>query len=210
MEEIIVTRRTFLVGLVIAILAASLISTVISTQLAVGPQGPKGDKGDLGSQGQQGLPGTDGLDGRSAYEIWLDQGNSGTEQDFLDSLKGEQGPAVNFSIANMSGWLPAPAYDSGWLNNWTDYGGDYWLMNLTHGLNTTEVLVYVFGRFNETIGEFENGTIHQFAYGGVIGPFGSSAGVFWVLGENEIKLYRLPNDDYWREARVMIWKIPQP
>lgn len=30
-----------------------------------------------------------GLDGKSAYEIWLEQGNTGTEQDFLDSLKGE-------------------------------------------------------------------------------------------------------------------------
>ena len=30
-----------------------------------------------------------GIDGKSAYEIWLEQGNTGTEQDFLDSLKGE-------------------------------------------------------------------------------------------------------------------------
>ena len=27
-----------------------------------------------------------GIDGKSAYEIWLEQGNTGTEQDFLDSL----------------------------------------------------------------------------------------------------------------------------
>jgi hypothetical protein len=215
MEKVIVTRRTFLIGLVIAILAASLISTVISTQLAVGPQGLKGDKGDAGSQGLQGLPGiygvngTDGLDGKSAYEIWLDQGNSGTEQDFLDSLKGERGPPVNFSIANMSGWLPSPAYDSGWLNNWVA-GVDYQLISLTYELNTTEVFVYVLGRVNETIGEFENGSIHQFAYGGLLGPLGGNAGVFWVLSGNEIKLYRLPNDEYWHEVRVMIWKIPQP
>lgn len=32
-----------------------------------------------------------GKDGKSAYEIWLEQGNSGTEQDFLNSLKGEKG-----------------------------------------------------------------------------------------------------------------------
>lgn len=32
--------------------------------------------------------GTEGKEGKSAYEIWLEQGNSGTEQDFLDSLKG--------------------------------------------------------------------------------------------------------------------------
>lgn len=29
--------------------------------------------------------------GKSAYDIWLEQGNTGTEQDFLDSLKGDQG-----------------------------------------------------------------------------------------------------------------------
>jgi len=31
--------------------------------------------------------------GASAYQIWLDAGNTGTEQDFLDSLEGPQGPA---------------------------------------------------------------------------------------------------------------------
>lgn len=32
-----------------------------------------------------------GKDGKSAYEIWLEQGNTGTEQDFLESLKGVDG-----------------------------------------------------------------------------------------------------------------------
>jgi hypothetical protein len=31
-----------------------------------------------------------GRDGKSAYEIWLEQGNEGSEQDFLDSLKGDK------------------------------------------------------------------------------------------------------------------------
>ena len=39
----------------------------------------------------QGTAGTDGVDGKSAYQEWLDVGNSGTEQDFLDSLIGDQG-----------------------------------------------------------------------------------------------------------------------
>ena len=42
----------------------------------------------LFAPGQEGLDGEDGTDGKSAYEIWLDDGNEGTEQDFLDSLKG--------------------------------------------------------------------------------------------------------------------------
>lgn len=32
-----------------------------------------------------------GNDGKSAYEIWLENGNEGTEQDFLNSLKGKDG-----------------------------------------------------------------------------------------------------------------------
>lgn len=40
---------------------------------------------------QGGGSGEKGEDGKSAYEIWLGQGNSGSEQDFLDSLKGEKG-----------------------------------------------------------------------------------------------------------------------
>ena len=35
--------------------------------------------------------GTGGLDGKSAYEIWLSEGNAGTKQDFLDSLQGAPG-----------------------------------------------------------------------------------------------------------------------
>lgn len=41
--------------------------------------GPQGDRGDVGRTGL------------SAYQIWLKTGNLGTEQDFLDSLKGERG-----------------------------------------------------------------------------------------------------------------------
>lgn len=40
--------------------------------------GPKGDQGERGLTGQ---------DGKSAYQIWLDLGNTGSEQDFIDSLK---------------------------------------------------------------------------------------------------------------------------
>lgn len=36
-------------------------------------------------------PGPKGDDGKSAYEIWLDEGNVGTEEDFLLSLKGNTG-----------------------------------------------------------------------------------------------------------------------
>ncbi len=38
-------------------------------------------------------PGNAGADGLSAYEIWLQEGNSGSEGDFLSSLVGPTGPA---------------------------------------------------------------------------------------------------------------------
>ena len=62
-----------------------------------GEQGPQGEKGETGEQGPQGKKGEDGKDGqdgkdgedgKSAYQIWLDNGNTGTEEDFLAWLKG--------------------------------------------------------------------------------------------------------------------------
>lgn len=44
----------------------------------VGPQGEPGPKGDKGEKG---------ADGKSAYQVWIDLGNAGSEQDFIDSLK---------------------------------------------------------------------------------------------------------------------------
>lgn len=43
------------------------------------------------AKGKDGKDGKDGADGDSAYDIWLDAGNTGTEQDFLNWLKGNSG-----------------------------------------------------------------------------------------------------------------------
>ena len=56
------------------------IVTTIIKEIPVKPL--KGDKGD---------PGNDGL---SAYEIWLNDGNRGTEKDFLQSLHGKDGESI--------------------------------------------------------------------------------------------------------------------
>lgn len=60
----------------------------------VGPKGAdgvKGDKGDPGKNGEPGPKGDPGDTGKSAYQIWLDEGNTGTEEDFLNYLKGSKG-----------------------------------------------------------------------------------------------------------------------
>jgi len=50
-----------------------------------GSAGPKGDKGDTG------LTGTDGSDGKSAYEVAQGNGYTGTQPEWLASLKGKDG-----------------------------------------------------------------------------------------------------------------------
>ena len=57
----------------------------------------------LGGVGPQGPAGTDGQDGLSAYEVWLAQGNTGTESDFLNSLEGPQGPAGTNGVDGVDG-----------------------------------------------------------------------------------------------------------
>ena len=52
---------------------------------------------------QQGEQGDTGESGLSAYQIWLNEGNIGTEQDFLTSLIGEQGPpATHFNLDGLT------------------------------------------------------------------------------------------------------------
>lgn len=58
-------------------------------------KGPKGDDGDAGAAGADGDDGADGAPGLSAYEIWLNDGNVGTEAEFLASLEGEPGPPLD-------------------------------------------------------------------------------------------------------------------
>jgi len=69
-------------------------TSVLSGLGGVGPQGPAGADGQDGQDGQDGL---------SAYEIWISQGNAGTEQDFLNSLEGPQGPAGTNGVDGING-----------------------------------------------------------------------------------------------------------
>ncbi|MDC3077640.1 hypothetical protein OA327_02895 [Flavobacteriales bacterium] len=52
-------------------------------------------------------PGQEGRDGDSAYEIWLSEGNVGTKQQFLDSLKGDTGEEGDEGKSAYQVWLDA-------------------------------------------------------------------------------------------------------
>lgn len=66
-----------------------------------GKQGIQGEKGDKGATGEKGIKGDTGADGKSAYDVWLSHGNSGTETDFLNSLKGEKGDKGDTGSASV-------------------------------------------------------------------------------------------------------------
>lgn len=53
-----------------------------------GGTGPTGPQGIQGIQGETGLTGPQGI---SSYQVWLNNGNSGTGADFLAAIKGEKG-----------------------------------------------------------------------------------------------------------------------
>ena len=62
-----------------------------------GIQGLKGDKGDTGEQGIQ------GVQGDSAYQVWLGEGNSGTESEFLLAIKGAKGDIGEQGLQGIQG-----------------------------------------------------------------------------------------------------------
>jgi hypothetical protein len=57
-SELRISRTTFIVSLAVIVVLSSLISSLVSLRLAVGPKGDKGDQGLQGVQGPQGAPGT--------------------------------------------------------------------------------------------------------------------------------------------------------
>jgi len=77
-----ISKTMFIVGLIAAILASSLISAVIVTQLPtiMGPKGDKGDKGDTGDTGATGATGPQGSQGLQG--IQGEKGEPGDETVF--------------------------------------------------------------------------------------------------------------------------------
>ena len=72
-----------------------------------GPAGANGTNGNDGATGSDGQDGADGITGQSAYEVWSNLGNTGSEADFIASLTGPAGvdgldAAVDYdSLANI-------------------------------------------------------------------------------------------------------------
>ena len=67
-----------------------------------GPQGEVGPQGPRGLRGDKGNPGANGADGKSAYEIAVDHGFVGTEEEWLASLTGPSSVAGSVFITDIN------------------------------------------------------------------------------------------------------------
>ncbi len=66
--------------------------------------------------------GARGKEGKSAYEIWLDLGNEGTEQEYLASLKGDNGIDGQDGAPGADGITPHIGVNGNWYLGETDTG----------------------------------------------------------------------------------------
>ena len=67
------------------------VQRIVTEYVAAHKEELKGDKGDKGEPGTNGSDGSNGDNGKSAYDIAVDNGFTGTETEWLESLKGEPG-----------------------------------------------------------------------------------------------------------------------
>jgi hypothetical protein len=117
-----------------------------------GPTGPQGEIGPLGQNGDDGADGIEGQEGLSAYDIWISLGNTGTEQEFLDSLIGPEGPEGPAGQQGPSGSNDGTnsignGYIEYSLNNITDFklssdGQNIIIYNNNSSENTNSMRVY--------------------------------------------------------------------
>jgi hypothetical protein len=122
-----------------------------------GPQGPQGLQGEQGEKGSAGANGATWRNGTgvpssslgSNGDFYLNLANSDVYNKISGSwvwianiqgatgATGPQGPAGVYTIENMTGWVSAPAYDSGWV----EVSGSNPAVPFYHGLGTTNVIV---------------------------------------------------------------------
>lgn len=88
----------------------------------------------------RGQDGDNGVDGKSAYDIWIDNGNSGTVQEFLNSLIGQNGTSVSNATVNSEGHLIITLDNNNQIDAGYVKGADGTSVNIKGELNTTEEL----------------------------------------------------------------------
>ncbi|MFI1770851.1 hypothetical protein ACH5TX_03960, partial [Flavobacteriaceae bacterium MEBiC06459] len=164
---------------------AEFLASLVGETGAQGPQGIPGNDGADGADGVNGTNGVDGADGDSAYQIWLDNENTGTEAEFLASLVGETGAQGPQGVAGNDGADGADGADGVNGTNGVD-GADgdsayqIWLDNENTGTEA-EFLASLVG---ETGAQGPQGVVGNDGADGVDGADGDSAYQIWLDNEN--------------------------
>jgi hypothetical protein len=102
-----ISQTTFLLGIVAAVLASSIIAPVVGNQLGL-VSGPQGDQGEQGLQGLQGEPGSPGSQGERGP-----QGLQGLQGD-----PGPPGPSIGAQYASV--YTDEGAFSNGTAGEWVD------------------------------------------------------------------------------------------
>ena len=139
----------------------------------------------------------------SGYDPWADINCNGNV-DIYDAILlanafNTQGAPIDKSQYALPGAMSKPAYDSGW-----QYIAQDAYITLDHKLNTTDALVYMIGRVNQSASPY----INQIDYGGEIN-YNWHTGAYWYdLTSTSIRIHRRVDDTNWDQVRIMMWKIP--
>nr|AOE12763.1 hypothetical protein [uncultured bacterium] len=117
--------------------------------------------------GPQGEPGEPGEDGVSAYDVWLSLGNTGDEQAFIDSLKGDPGedgePGEDIDLDWPDGTTLGDTLT--WIWNGTE-----WVGTITNTDNNTIIITSSAGSNAQVV--CEDAAIDQITYAINIDPTG--------------------------------------
>ena len=141
---------------------------------ATGPQGPIGLTGATGVTGSQGPAGANGIDGvngtngLSAYQVWLNVGNIGTETDFITSLTGPQGAQGPAGVDGQDGTNGLNGINT-LVNTTTEPAGT----NCANGGTKIEVGLDIDGNGLLDAGEI-NTSLTKYVCNGATGPQGAS------------------------------------
>lgn len=132
----------------------------------------------------------DGIDGDSAYQIWLNLGNAGTEQDFIDSLIGATGQGID-NVAFTSSSLGGAAGQPGATDTytfWADAGqnvavGTFDVYNGVDGADGADGDNFGLASIIDSSGAIFNTTVESSLQGNISGSFLIPAGDL-VLGNS--------------------------
>jgi hypothetical protein len=91
-------------------IASHMFFSPSAAQATKGDTGATGAQGETGAAGPQGETGPAGERGPSNYEAWIALGNSGTEEEFFATLKGDKGDPPTPVLASRIGVANGAAF----------------------------------------------------------------------------------------------------